>query len=185
MLELLEIVKDQYRVLNFKYTKIILFILIIFGWTNLALAEIFVLNKCWSPIEKNAYGDKVKNFKEFKKIKEIEDHIIKINAEKMTIIKRYVLAGEKDYYDPYHPRVNLIKFKISNFKDNIIVGTNKFKKILKPEDGNRMITVDLNNRKAAIWYSKQNQKTIKFKISCKVYKESDNSTLKSILKMLN
>jgi hypothetical protein len=34
-----------------------------------AYAKIFVLNKCWEPIEKNAYGDKVKNFKEFKKIK--------------------------------------------------------------------------------------------------------------------
>ena len=185
MLELLEIVKDQCRLLNFKFTKIILFILITFSWTNLSSAETFVLNKCWVPIEKNAYGDKVKNFKEFKKIKKIEDHIIKINVEKMTIIKRYVLAGEKDYYDPYHSRVNLINFKITNFKDNIIVGTNKFKKILKPEDGNRMITVDLNSRKAAIWYSKQNQKTIKFNISCKVYKEYDNSILKSILKMLN
>ena len=70
----------------------------------------FVLNKCWTPIEKNAYGDKVKNFKEFKKNKKIEDYIIKIDTEKMTIVKRYVLPG--DYYDPFDPRLNLMSFDI-------------------------------------------------------------------------
>ena len=63
-----------------------------------AYAKIFVLNKCWEPIEKNAYGDKVKNFKEYKKVQKekfkntkyvFEDHIIKIDSEKMTIVKRY------------------------------------------------------------------------------------------------
>ena len=55
-----------------------------------------VFNKCWQPIEKNAYGDKVKNFKEIKKLENIDDFIVKINTDSNSIIiKNYLLKMEK------------------------------------------------------------------------------------------
>jgi len=163
-----------------------------------AYAKIFVLNKCWEPIEKNAYGDKVKNFKEFKKIKEIEDHIIKIDSEKMIIVKRYVHDDEKNINPSDRDR--FIEFEIYNFKNNIIKGNvrdrwsleeiiNSQKKKDKyqtaKEHHGKLINVDLNSKKAAIWNSKQDKETIKFDISCKLYEGSDDSILRSILKMIN
>lgn len=154
-----------------------------------AYGKIFTLNRCWAPIEKNVYGDKVKNFKEFKKTKEIEDHIIKIDSEKKTIIKRYVLDDKKNIDTSDHNEI--LTYKISNFKNGIING--KFNYTSEPNTlraitgyyNNQMITIDLNRREAAIWNPKQDKKTIKFDISCKLYKGSDDSMLRSILKMIN
>jgi len=146
-----------------------------------AYAKIFVLNKCWEPIEKNAYGDKVKNFKEYKKVQKekfkntkyvFEDNIIKIDSEKMTIVK-------KDIYKEDSWPFDTIEFEIVNLKNNMIVGKGK------PPFSKKIINIDLNNKKAAIWNSKQDKKTIKFDISCKLYKGSDDSILRSILKMIN
>jgi hypothetical protein len=183
MLELLEIVKDQCRVLNFKYTKIILFILITFGWTNLSLAETFVLNKCWAPIEKNAYGDKVKSFKEFKKIKKIKDYIIKVDTKKKKIVKRYMLPGDK--FDPFDPRHNSQSFNIIDTSNNVIVGKNEGYVSFKNPGGYLLIKVDLKNKRAGTWFSEEDKNSIDFHLSCKTYKGSNNSILKSILKMLN
>lgn len=168
--------------LNLKHTKIILFILIAFSWNNLSSAEMFVLNKCWTPIEKNAYGDKVKNFKEFKKNKKIEDYIIKIDTEKMTIVKRYVLPG--DYYDPFDPRLNLMSFDILDISNNKVVGKNEGYLSFKNPGGYLLIIVDLKNKKAGTWLSEESPNLIDYHISCKAYKE-DILNLKSILKMLN
>ena len=146
-----------------------------------AYAKIFVLNKCWQPIEKNAYRDKVKNFKEYKKVQKekfkntkyiFEDSIIKIDSEKMTIVK-------KDIYKEDSWPFDTIEFEIVNLKNNMIVGKGK------PPFSKKIINIDLNNKKAAIWNSKQDKKTIKFDISCKLYKGSDDSILRSILKMIN
>ena len=146
-----------------------------------AYAKIFVLNKCWEPIEKNAFGDKVKNFKEYKKVQKekfkntkyvFEDNIIKIDSEKMTIVK-------KDIYKEDSWPFDTIEFEIVNLKNNMIVGKGK------PPFSKKIINIDLNNKKAAIWNSKQDKKTIKFDISCKLYKGSDDSMLRSILKMIN
>lgn len=146
-----------------------------------AYAKIFVLNKCWEPIEKNAYGDKVKNFKEYKKVQKekfkntkyvFEDNIIKIDSEKMTIVK-------KDIYKEDSWPFDTIEFEIVNLKNNMIVGKGK------PPFSKKIINIDLNNKKAAIWNSKQDKKTIKFDISCKLYKGSDDSIMRSILKMIN
>ena len=153
-----------------------------------AYGKIFTLNKCWTPIEKNVYGDKVRNFKEFKKVKEIDDNIIKIDFEKKTIIKRYVPDDKKNIDTFEHNEI--LAYKISNFKNGIING--KFYSSSEPStlraltrNKNQMITVDLNRRKAAIWVSKQDKKTIRFNISCKLYKGSEDSILRSILKMIN
>lgn len=161
-------------------------------------AKIFVLNKCWDSIEKNVYGDKVRNFKEFKKIKEIKDHIIKIDSEKKTIVKIYVLDDEQNI-NPFDHDI-FIEFEIYNFKNNIIKGKVRDKWTLEEiinsqkkkdkyqtaiEHRGKLIAVDLNKRKAAIWKPTQNKDTIKFNISCKLYKGSDDSILRSILKMIN
>ena len=154
-----------------------------------AYGKIFTLNKCWVPIEKNVYGDKVKNFKEFKKTKEIEDHIIKIDSEKKTIVKRYVLDDKKNI-DPFDQK-KIFTYKISNFKNGIINGKFNYTSVRNSTEEllgyyrDQMITVDLNRRKAAIWNSTKDKKTIKFDISCKLYKGSDDSILRSILKMIN
>jgi hypothetical protein len=144
-------------------------------------AKIFVLNKCWEPIEKNAYGDKVKNFKEYKQVQNekfkntiyvFEDYIIKINSEKMTIVT-------KDLFKEESWPFSTMEFEIINFKNNMLVGKGK------PPFSKKIINIDLNNKKAAIWNSKQDKETIKFNISCKLYKGSDDSILRSILKMIN
>ena len=146
-----------------------------------AYAQIFVLNKCWEPIEKNAYGDKVKNFKEYKQVQNekfkntiyvFEDYIIKINSEKMTIVT-------KDLFKEESWPFSTMEFEIINFKNNMLVGKGK------PPFSKKIINIDLNNKKAAIWNSKQDKETIKFDISCKLYKGSDDSMLRSILKMIN
>jgi hypothetical protein len=146
-----------------------------------AYAQIFVLNKCWEPIEKNAYGDKVKNFKEYKKVQKenfkntkhvFEDNIIKINSEKMTIVKKHLF---KENSWPF----GTMEFQIISLKKNTIVGKGK------PPFSKQIININLNNKKAAIWNSKQDKKNIKFDISCKLYKGSDDSILRSILKMIN
>jgi hypothetical protein len=144
-------------------------------------AKIFVLNKCWEPIEKNAYGDKVKNFKEYKQVQNekfkntiyvFEDYIIKINSEKMTIVT-------KDLFKEESWPFSTMEFEIINFKNNMLVGKGK------PPFSKKIINIDLNNKKAAIWNSKQDKETIKFDISCKLYEGSDDSILRSILKMIN
>ena len=126
-------------------------------------------------------GDKVKNFKEYKKVQKekfkntkyvFEDNIIKIDSEKMTIVK-------KDIYKEDSWPFDTIEFEIVNLKNNMIVGKGK------PPFSKKIINIDLNNKKAAIWNSKQDKKTIKFDISCKLYKGSDDSILRSILKMIN
>lgn len=156
----------------------ILFTLVLSG--N-AYAKMFVLNKCWEPIEKNAYGDKVKNFKEYKQVQNekfkntiyvFEDYIIKINSEKMTIVT-------KDLFKEESWPFSTMEFEIINFKNNMLVGKGK------PPFSKKIINIDLNNKKAAIWNSKQDKETIKFDISCKLYEGSDDSTLRSILKMIN
>ena len=99
----------------------ILFTLVLSG--N-AYAKMFVLNKCWEPIEKNAYGDKVKNFKEYKQVQNekfkntiyvFEDYIIKINSEKMTIVT-------KDLFKEESWPFSTMEFEIINFKNNMLVG---------------------------------------------------------------
>ena len=144
-------------------------------------AKIFVLNKCWEPIEKNAYGDKVKNFKEYKQVQNekfkntiyvFEDYIIKINSEKMTIVT-------KDLFKEESWPFSTMEFEIINFKNNMLVGKGK------PPFSKKIINIDLNNKKAAIWNTKQDKETIKFDISCKLYEGSDDSILRSILKMIN
>jgi hypothetical protein len=156
----------------------ILFTLVLSG--N-AYAKMFVLNKCWEPIEKNAYGDKVKNFKEYKQVQNekfkntiyvFEDYIIKINSEKMTIVT-------KDLFKEESWPFSTMEFEIINFKNNMLVGKGK------PPFSKQIININLNNKKAAIWNSKQDKKDIKFDISCKLYEGSDDSTLRSILKMIN
>ena len=156
----------------------ILFTLVLSG--N-AYAKMFVLNKCWEPIEKNAYGDKVKNFKEYKQVQNekfkntiyvFEDYIIKINSEKMTIVT-------KDLFKEESWPFSTMEFEIINFKNNMLVGKGK------PPFSKKIININLNNKKAAIWNSKQDKKNIKFDISCKLYEGSDDSTLRSILKMIN
>jgi hypothetical protein len=156
----------------------ILFTLVLSG--N-AYAKMFVLNKCWEPIEKNAYGDKVKNFKEYKQVQNekfkntiyvFEDYIIKINSEKMTIVT-------KDLFKEESWPFSTMEFEIINFKNNMLVGKGK------PPFSKKIINIDLNNKKAAIWNSKQDKETIKFDISCKLYEGSDDSILRSILKMIN
>jgi hypothetical protein len=164
-----------------KFLGIMILSLLLYG--N-AYGKIFTLNKCWVPIEKNVYGDKVKNFKEFKITREIEDHIIKIDSEKKTIVKRYVLDDKKDI-DPFDQKKNIFTYKISNFKNGIINGKFNYTSFLGYYYRDQMITVDLNRRKAAIWNSTKDKKTIKFDISCKLYKGSDDSILRSILKMIN
>lgn len=156
----------------------ILFTLVLSG--N-AYAKMFVLNKCWEPIEKNAYGDKVKNFKEYKQVQNekfkntiyvFEDYIIKINSEKMTIVT-------KDLFKEESWPFSKMEFEIINFKNNMLVGKGK------PPFSKKIININLNNKKAAIWNSKQDKETIKFDISCKLYEGSDDSILRSILKMIN
>jgi hypothetical protein len=156
----------------------ILFTLVLSG--N-AYAKMFVLNKCWEPIEKNAYGDKVKNFKEYKQVQNekfkntiyvFEDYIIKINSEKMTIVT-------KDLFKEESWPFSTMEFEIINFKNNMLVGKGK------PPFSKKIINIDLNNKKAAIWNTKQDKETIKFDISCKLYEGSDDSILRSILKMIN
>lgn len=161
---------------------IILIFLFSFLLISNVKAEVFVLNECWAPIEKNAYGDKVKNFKEFKKNKKIEDYIIKIDTEKMTIVKRYVLPG--DNYDPFDPRHNLMSFDILDISNNKVVGKNEGYLSFKNPGGYLLIMVDLKNKKAGTWFSEESPNLIDYDISCKAYKE-DSLNLKSILKMLN
>jgi hypothetical protein len=72
-----------------------------------------------------------------------------------------------------------MEFEIINFKNNMLVGKGK------PPFSKQIININLNNKKAAIWNSKQDKKNIKFDISCKLYEGSDDSTLRSILKMIN
>ena len=161
-----------------KFFLTILFTLVLSGNVY---AKIFVLNKCWEPIEKNAYGDKVKNFKEYKQVQNekfkntiyvFEDYIIKINSEKMTIVT-------KDLFKEESWPFSTMEFEIINFKNNMLVGKGK------PPFSKKIINIDLNNKKAAIWNSKQDKETIKFDISCKLYEGSDDSILRSILKMIN
>ena len=161
-----------------KFFLTILFTLVLSGNVY---AKIFVLNKCWEPVEKNAYGDKVKNFKEYKQVQNekfkntiyvFEDYIIKINSEKMTIVT-------KDLFKEESWPFSTMEFEIINFKNNMLVGKGK------PPFSKKIINIDLNNKKAAIWNSKQDKETIKFDISCKLYEGSDDSILRSILKMIN
>ena len=159
----------------------IAFLLLVFAEN--AYAETFVLNKCWAYIEKNAYGDKVKSFKEFKKIKKIKDYIIKVDTKKKKIVKRYVLPGDK--FDPFDPRQKLQSFNIIDTSNNVIVGKNEGYVSFKNPGGYLLIMVDLKNKRAGTWFSEEDQNSIDFHLSCKTYKGSNNSILKSILKMLN
>ena len=101
-----------------------------------------------------------------------EDYIIKINSEKMTIVT-------KDLFKEESWPFSTMEFEIINFKNNMLVGKGK------PPFSKKIINIDLNNKKAAIWNSKQDKETIKFDISCKLYEGSDDSILRSILKMIN
>ena len=97
-------------------------------------------------------------------------------------------------------RDRFIEFEIYNFKNDIIKGKvrdswdleeiiNSQKKKDKYqtaiEHHGKLINVDLNSRKVAIWNPTQDKETIKLDISCKLYKGSDDSILRSILKMIN
>ena len=122
-----------------------------------------------------------KNFKEYKQVQNekfkntiyvFEDYIIKINSEKMTIVT-------KDLFKEESWPFSTMEFEIINFKNNMLVGKGK------PPFSKQIININLNNKKAAIWNSKQDKKNIKFDISCKLYEGSDDSTLRSILKMIN
>ena len=82
--------------------------LIILCWlySESVFAETIVLHKCWTPIVKNAYGDKIKNFKEYSKYQKktfsrakFQDYIIKVNIENSKIESQLLYESDDPYYN--------------------------------------------------------------------------------------
>jgi hypothetical protein len=214
MLELLEIVKDQCRVLNFKYTKIILFILITFSWTNLSLAEIFVLNKCyWHSVtdKKNSlqsydFKDKSwseKSYNEFLNMWNIEVNNFTIDTDRGIISN---ISGTQDnlekinylitdYYDgvffhedngkpndPTSPVSSIKRYKIQiNLNLNTITHDVFGQHTVRTSATDPGQTTIINNYIAKSFCESNNKNST----STNKPSKKNNSTLKSILKMLN
>ena len=87
-----------------------LLVIIVLGllWSGSVYAETIVFHKCWEPRIKNAYGDKVKSFKEFSKYlnksRDFKDYIIKIDTDKSSILSRFILSNG---FDPIDPKTGL------------------------------------------------------------------------------
>ena len=166
--------------------KLVSIFVFIFLWSSVSIAETIVFNKCWEPIEKNAYGDKVKNFKEFKKLKNIDDFIVKINTDSNSIVIKNVI--DRDGFDPFDPRLKTTEYKINYLTKDIAVGYRiKYAEgtYTKGINRNLNVTVDLNKHKLYFW-TKKKPKEFYSKISCKLYKGTNSgSFLHKILKMLN
>ena len=162
--------------------KFIALIILCWLYSESVLAETIVLHKCWTPIVKNAYGDKIKNFKEYSKYQKktfsrakFQDYIIKVNIENSKIESQ--LLYESD--DPFitSSMGNYSRYEITEKDEYLFLG----KKVNTPNKG-RMIAVDVDKKKAGTWTG--DIKNFKFTVNCKMYKSS-NSILKSILKKIN
>jgi hypothetical protein len=155
-----------------------LLVIIVLGllWSGSVYAETIVFHKCWEPRIKNAYGDKVKSFKEFSKYlnksRDFKDYIIKIDTDKSSILSRFILSNG---FDPIDPKTEYSNYVIVENRGTFIIG----KKVYHPNKG-RMIAIDLEKKQAGYWVG--NIKNFKkFYTSCKLYK-GGSSILESILK---
>ena len=164
-----------------------LLVIIVLGllWSSSVYAETIVLHKCWEPRIKNAYGDKVKSFKEFAKYlnksRDFKDYIIKIDTDKSPILSRFILSGG---FDPFDPKTEYSNYEIIENRGTLIIGkiVPNDLEVYHPNKG-RMIAIDLEKKQAGYWVG--NIKNFKkFYTSCKLHK-GGSSTLKSILKKLN
>ena len=155
-----------------------LFLILVLGllWGGSAYAETIVLHKCWEPRTKNAYGDKVKSFKEFAKYlnksRDFKDYIIKIDTDNSSILSRFILSS--DVFNPFDQKTEYSSYTIVENKGTFIIGQKDY----NPNKG-RMIAIDLEKKQAGYWVG--NIKNFKkFYTSCKLYK-GGSGTFKNIL----